>query len=92
MYDIKPDLTCLGKIGAGLPVGARRQRDHGACEAFGDVYQAGTLSGNPTLLWLLDLLKLQALCEKPPYEKLTKITDKLVEKISKRHRQFVDRK
>jgi glutamate-1-semialdehyde 2,1-aminomutase len=49
-FDIKPDLTCLGKIiGAGLPVGAFGGRadimDYLA--PLGPVYQAGTLSGNP---------------------------------------------
>ena len=50
LYDIAPDLTCLGKvIGGGLPVGAYGGRAdlmaHVAPE--GTVYQAGTLSGNP---------------------------------------------
>ena len=49
-YDIRPDLTTLGKvIGGGLPVGAyggkREIMDHVA--PVGPVYQAGTLSGNP---------------------------------------------
>ncbi len=49
-YNVKPDLTCLGKIiGGGMPVGAFG----GRCEVMdalapnGPVYQAGTLSGNP---------------------------------------------
>ncbi|MFC1533894.1 glutamate-1-semialdehyde 2,1-aminomutase [Thermodesulfobacteriota bacterium] len=50
LYDISPDLTCLGKIiGGGLPVGAYGGRrdimERVAPE--GDIYQAGTLSGNP---------------------------------------------
>jgi len=50
LYGITPDLTTLGKvIGGGLPVGAFGGRAdvmaHIAPE--GDVYQAGTLSGNP---------------------------------------------
>ena len=49
-YSVMPDLTTLGKIiGGGLPVGAlggrREVMDRLAPE--GDVYQAGTLSGNP---------------------------------------------
>lgn len=49
-YDVKPDLTTLGKvIGGGLPVGAfggkRDIMQHIA--PLGSVYQAGTLSGNP---------------------------------------------
>jgi len=50
IYEIQPDLTCLGKIlGGGLPLagfGGRRDiMDLLAPE--GPVYQAGTLSGNP---------------------------------------------
>ncbi|QQM96889.1 glutamate-1-semialdehyde 2,1-aminomutase [Staphylococcus pseudintermedius] len=49
-FNVIPDLTCLGKvIGSGLPVGAFGGRkeimDHIA--PSGDIYQAGTLSGNP---------------------------------------------
>ena len=49
-FDIMPDLTTFGKIiGGGLPVGAYGGRadimKHIAPE--GEVYQAGTLSGNP---------------------------------------------
>jgi len=50
LYDIKPDLTTLGKvIGGGLPVGAyggRREIMQMVAPA-GPMYQAGTLSGNP---------------------------------------------
>jgi glutamate-1-semialdehyde 2,1-aminomutase len=50
IYQIQPDLTCLGKIlGGGLPLaafgGSREIMDLLAPE--GPVYQAGTLSGNP---------------------------------------------
>jgi glutamate-1-semialdehyde 2,1-aminomutase len=50
LYEISPDVTCLGKIiGGGLPVGAyggrREIMEHIA--PHGPVYQAGTLSGNP---------------------------------------------
>jgi glutamate-1-semialdehyde 2,1-aminomutase len=49
-YGIEPDLACFGKvIGGGLPVGAfggsAGLMAHLA--PLGDVYQAGTLSGNP---------------------------------------------
>jgi len=50
LYNIKPDLTTLGKvIGGGLPVGAyggRRDVMQMVAPA-GPMYQAGTLSGNP---------------------------------------------
>ncbi len=50
LYNVKPDLTTLGKIiGGGLPVGAyggpAKLMDMIA--PVGPVYQAGTLSGNP---------------------------------------------
>ena len=50
IYHIVPDMTTLGKIiGGGLPVGAfggKREYMSRVAPA-GDVYQAGTLSGNP---------------------------------------------
>lgn len=53
IYNIKPDLTVLGKvIGGGMPVGAFGGRaeimDYIAPD--GPVYQAGTLSGNPVAM------------------------------------------
>ncbi len=49
-YGITPDLTTLGKIiGGGLPVGALGGRADimDRLAPLGDIYQAGTLSGNP---------------------------------------------
>jgi glutamate-1-semialdehyde 2,1-aminomutase len=50
LFDVAPDITVLGKvIGGGLPVGAfggpEKVMQHIA--PSGDIYQAGTLSGNP---------------------------------------------
>ncbi len=50
LYNVTPDLTCLGKIiGGGLPVGAYggRRKIMERIAPLGPVYQAGTLSGNP---------------------------------------------
>ena len=50
LYDVMPDLTCLGKIiGGGLPVGAYggSSKLMNYVSPVGPVYQAGTLSGNP---------------------------------------------
>ena len=50
LYTIDPDLTCLGKIiGGGLPVGAYggKKEIMRNVAPEGDIYQAGTLSGNP---------------------------------------------
>ena len=49
-FDVKPDITTLGKIiGGGLPVGAYggRREIMEMVSPAGPVYQAGTLSGNP---------------------------------------------
>jgi len=49
-FKIKPDLTCLGKVvGGGLPAAAYGGRSDlmARIAPEGDVYQAGTLSGNP---------------------------------------------
>jgi glutamate-1-semialdehyde 2,1-aminomutase len=50
LYGVAPDLTILGKIvGGGLPLAAFGGRADvmGRLAPAGDVYQAGTLSGNP---------------------------------------------
>lgn len=50
LYEIQPDLTILGKIiGGGLPVAAYGGRRDLMSQVapIGQVYQAGTLSGNP---------------------------------------------
>jgi glutamate-1-semialdehyde 2,1-aminomutase len=63
IFNIRPDLTCLGKIiGGGLPVGAYGGRADvmDLVAPAGPVYQAGTLSGNPLAmtagLWSLEAL------------------------------------
>ena len=62
VYGIKPDLTCLGKvIGGGLPVGAfgGRREIMEQLAPLGEIYQAGTLSGNPlTMTAGIETLKL----------------------------------
>jgi len=64
VFDVRPDLTCLGKIiGGGFPVGAYGGRAEimDQLAPSGPVYQAGTLSGNPVAmtagLWALGRLK-----------------------------------
>jgi glutamate-1-semialdehyde 2,1-aminomutase len=50
LLEIDPDITCLGKvIGGGLPVGAYggKKKIMERMAPAGDIYQAGTLSGNP---------------------------------------------
>ncbi|HEU4388427.1 MAG TPA: glutamate-1-semialdehyde 2,1-aminomutase, partial [Blastocatellia bacterium] len=72
LYGVQADLTCLGKIiGGGLPAAAFGGRadvmDHIA--PLGDVYQAGTLSGNP-LAVTAGLTALRILRESDPYAEL----------------------
>lgn len=79
LYKITPDLTCLGKIiGGGLPVGAfggrRELMERLAPE--GDVYQAGTLSGNP-LAMTAGLATLRFLNKSDPYAILEKLSNML---------------
>ena len=53
LYQVKPDLTTLGKIiGGGMPVGAfgGRRAIMEQLAPLGPVYQAGTLSGNPVAM------------------------------------------
>jgi glutamate-1-semialdehyde 2,1-aminomutase len=72
LYGVRPDLTCLGKIiGGGLPVGAYGgRREIMNCVApLGDVYQAGTLSGNP-LAVKAGLVTLRLLGRAGTYERL----------------------
>ncbi len=74
LYNVTPDMTCLGKIiGGGLPVGAYGgKREIMKCVApEGDVYQAGTLSGNP-LAVTAGLTTLKELAKPGIYDRLEK--------------------
>ena len=79
-FGISPDLTTLGKIiGAGLPVGAfgGRAAIMDRLAPAGDVYQAGTLSGNP-LAMAAGIAQLRALSRPGVYETLDEMTEMLV--------------
>lgn len=81
LYNVKPDLTTLGKIiGGGLPVGAfGGKRDIMQLLApVGPVYQAGTLSGNP-LAVTAGLATLNQLHQSNFYENLAITTQKLTQ-------------
>jgi glutamate-1-semialdehyde 2,1-aminomutase len=75
LYGVRPDLTILGKVlGGGLPAaayGGRRDLMERVAPA-GDVYQAGTLSGNPlaTAAGLATLAELDG----DAYRRLTALT------------------
>ena len=79
-FNIKPDLTTLGKvIGGGMPVGAfggkREIMEHIA--PLGPVYQAGTLSGNPVAM-AAGLKTLELISQAGFYDDLTRKTSTLV--------------
>jgi glutamate-1-semialdehyde 2,1-aminomutase len=79
LFNIKPDITCLGKvIGGGLPVGAYggSKKLMEMISPSGDVYQAGTLSGNP-LAMAGGIATLELLKEPGAYETLEKQAAKL---------------
>ena len=82
-YGIDPDLTTLGKvIGGGLPVGAfgGKAEIMDRVAPAGDVYQAGTLSGNP--LAMRAGLALLGSLDDAFYAALDKTTRKLTEAIT----------
>lgn len=83
VYNLDPDLTCLGKvIGGGLPVGGfgGKKKIMEMLAPSGPVYQAGTLSGNPVAM-TAGLETLKNLQKKGTYEKLFKSTNRLCEGI-----------
>ena len=80
-YDVKPDLTTLGKIiGGGMPVGAfgGKREIMEAIAPTGPVYQAGTLSGNPIAM-AAGLACLTELSKAGNEEKLAEKTKTLAE-------------
>merc|ERR1719267_517908 len=82
-FGITPDVTTMGKvIGGGLPVGAYGGRKDimEMVAPAGPMYQAGTLSGNP-LAMTAGLKTLEILSRPGSYEKLDKITKRLIEGI-----------
>ncbi|MGC9221861.1 MAG: glutamate-1-semialdehyde 2,1-aminomutase [Solirubrobacteraceae bacterium] len=78
LLGLDPDLTIMGKIvGGGLPAaayGGRRQYMERVAPA-GDVYQAGTLSGNP--LAVAAGLATLALLDANAYKRLAELTEAL---------------
>ena len=80
-YSVIPDMTCLGKvIGGGMPVGAYGGRKDimQSVAPLGDVYQAGTLSGNP-LAMSAGIATLKTLAEPNVYEQLESRAQALAE-------------
>ncbi len=84
LYGVIPDLTILGKVlGGGLPAAAYAGPPvlMERIAPAGDVYQAGTLSGNP-LAVAAGMATLELLDE-AAYVRLAKVTRKLADGLSK---------
>jgi glutamate-1-semialdehyde 2,1-aminomutase len=88
-FGVQPDLTTFGKIiGGGLPIGAlggpRRLMQRLAPE--GDVYHGGTFAGHP-LSMAAGVASLKELEDRPPYEAMEQLTQRLVEGLQHASRE-----
>jgi glutamate-1-semialdehyde 2,1-aminomutase len=85
LYGIVPDITCFGKaLGGGMPIGAYggKREIMQKLMPLGDVYQAGTFSGNPvTMAGAIAILN--ALSEPNLFKDLEKRTEQLSVGIQK---------
>lgn len=80
-FGITPDICMLGKvIGGGMPVGAYGGKAEimDSISPVGNVYQAGTLSGNPIAM-ASGIATLECLKETNPYSKLEETTKRLTQ-------------
>jgi len=74
LLGVEADITCLGKVvGGGFPVGAYGARNEimEMVSPLGDVYQAGTLSGNPIAM-ACGIATLTQLKKQNPYKAFEK--------------------
>lgn len=85
LQGIVPDLTCLGKVmGGGMPMAAfgGKKAIMSKLAPLGNVYQAGTLSGNPVAV-AAGLKTLEIISREGFYECLTGQTQKLMTGLKK---------
>ncbi len=79
LIDLEADITCLGKvIGGGFPVGAYGARNEimEMVAPLGDMYQAGTLSGNPIAM-ASGIATLKELKKQNPFDTFNKVAGKI---------------
>ena len=79
LIDLEADITCLGKvIGGGFPVGAYGARNEimEMVAPLGDMYQAGTLSGNPIAM-ASGIATLKELKKQNPFDTFNKLAEKI---------------
>jgi len=79
LIGLKADITCLGKVvGGGFPVGAYGARNEimEMVSPLGDMYQAGTLSGNPIAM-ACGIATLNELKKQNPFKQFEKTATKL---------------
>ena len=82
-FGVNADLTCLGKIiGGGFPIGAvgGKAKIMNNLSPQGDIYQAGTLSGNPVCV-AAGLATLKMLKSQKPYSRLNRSARQLCKKF-----------
>ncbi|MBS2039533.1 glutamate-1-semialdehyde 2,1-aminomutase [bacterium] len=90
LFQVKPDLTCLGKaLAGGMPVGAYGGRAElmDLVAPLGKVYQAGTFCGNP-LTVRCGTANLALLAQPGVYSRLAEATDFLVASLKGLHPQL----
>lgn len=90
LFNVQPDLTTFGKaLGGGMPIGAYggKREIMSSLMPIGDVYQAGTFSGNPvTMAGGVEVLRL--LDNKDVYDRLEARTAQLFNGIE----EYVDKR
>ena len=77
LLGIEADITCLGKvIGGGFPVGAYGARNEimEKVAPLGEMYQAGTLSGNPIAM-ACGIATLKELKKQNPYDNFNEVAE-----------------